>query len=170
MSLDNSYRAYGRFLVTWNGLQPVLDVAIVREAGLNQAQGAILVAALNQKTRLTVLRGLLAHAGGEKADVVPLLAEIAQTAKKQPMIQGAAIAGGPNSLRFMRPEVAGRLAPSMAEYTAEEMDELADELAEHVDTLTTALAVAPADVEELRRAAEDVVSRRRKDRDAEVDD
>jgi len=170
MSLDNSYRAYGRFLVTWNGLQPVLDVAIVREAGLEPAQGAILVAALNPKSRLTVLRGLLAHAGGEKADVVPLLAEIAQAAKKQPLIQGYAIAGGADSLRFLRPEVAGRLAPSMAEYTAAEMDELADELAQHVAQLTEALAISPADVEALKRAGEEVVSRRRKDRDVDSDD
>ena len=170
MSLDNSFRAYGRFLVTWNGLQPVLDVAIIRESGLNPAQGAILAAALNQKTRLTVLRGLLTHAGGEKADIVPLLAEIAQAAKKQPLIQGAAIAGGANSLRFSRPEVAGRLAPAMAEYTAEEMDELADELAANIATLTAALAVTPADVEQLKRAAEDVASHRRKEKDLDLDE
>jgi len=170
MSLDNSYRAYGRFLVTWNGLQPVLDVAIVRESGLAPEPGAIMVAALNHKTRLTVLRGLLAHAGGEKADIVPLLIEIAQAAKKQPLIQGYAMAGGENSLRFARPEVAGRLAPSLAEYTAEEMDELADELAEHIRTLTAALAVSPADVEQFKRVGEDVVSRRRKDKDVDLDD
>ena len=170
MSLDNSFRAYGRFLVTWNGLQPVLDVAIIREAGLELAEGAILVAALNQKSRLTVLRGLLAHSGGEKADIVPLLVEIAQAAKKQPMLQGAALAGGTNSLRFMRPEVAGRLAPSMAEYTAEEMDELADELAEHIATLTEALAVTPEDVAQLRSVGEEVVTRRRKDKDVDLDE
>jgi len=32
MSLDNSFRAYGRFLVTFNRLNPLLDAAIVREA------------------------------------------------------------------------------------------------------------------------------------------
>ncbi len=170
MSLDNSFRAYGRYLVTWNGLQPVLDVAIIREAGLALAEGAILVAALNQKSRLTVLRGLLAHSGGEKADVIPLLIEITQSAKKQPMLQGAALAGGPNSLRFTRPEVAGRLAPSMAEYTAEEMEELADELADQVETLTEALAVTPSDVAELRSIGEDVVTRRRKDKDVDADE
>lgn len=164
MSLDNSFRAYGRFLVTWNGLQPVLDVAIVREAGLDLQQGAILVAALNQKSRLTVLRGLLGHAGGEKADVVPLLSEIAQAAKKQPMLQGSALAGATNSLRFTRPEVAGRLAPALTEFTAEEMDDLADELRDHVEKLTKALAVTPADIEALRSAAEEVASHRRGNR------
>jgi hypothetical protein len=170
MPLDNSFRAYGRFLVTWNGLQPVLDVAIVREAGLNPAQGAILVAALNQKTRLTVLRGLLANAGGEKAGIVPLLAEIAQAAKKQPMLHGAGIVGGADTLRFLRPEVAGRLAPSSAEYSAEEIDELADELAAQIETLTAALAVTPADLDALKRAGDEVVSRRRKDRDTDGED
>jgi hypothetical protein len=170
MPLDNCFRAYGRYLVTWNGLQPVLDVAIVREAGLALAQGAIVVAALNQKTRLTVLRGLLANAGGEKADAVPLLAEIAQAAKKQPLIQGAGVAGGADSLRFLRPEVAGRLAPSSAEYTAQEIDALADELAAQIETLAAALAVTPADVDALKRAGDEIIARRRKDRDADLDD
>ena len=170
MSHDNSFRAYGRFLATWNGLQPILDVAIVREAGLKSAEGAILVAALNQKTRLTVLRGLLAYAGGERADAVPMLVEISQAAKKQPLIQGAGIVGGENSLRFLRPEVAGRLAPSNAEYTAEEIDELADQLQEGNEALTAVLGVTQEDIEDLKRASEDVIGRRRKDKDVDNDD
>ncbi len=163
MSLDNCYRAYGRYLVTWNSLQPVLDAAIVREIGVSATQGAIVVGALNAKSRLTVLRGLLASAGGEKADVVPLLSEINQEGKKQPMVQGSPSAGATNSLLFTRPDVAGRLAASTAEYTAEEMDEMADALADKVEALTAALAVTPAELAALKSAAEETVGRRRKE-------
>jgi len=112
MSLDNSFRAYGRFLVTFNRLNPLLDAAIVREAGLGPVTGAIIAGALNTKSRISLLRGLLLNAGGEKADIVPLLAEIAQDAKKQPIVQGLAYPGGTNSLVFQRPDVVGRFRQS----------------------------------------------------------
>ena len=161
MSLDNSYRAYGRYLVTFNRLNPLLDAAILREAGLGPVTGCVIAGALNTKSRLGVLRGLLLNTGGEKADIVPLLAEIAQEAKKQPIVQGLAYAGGTNSLIFMRPDVGGRGASS-AEYTAEEMDALADELSERIDNLQVALDITAADLTSLKRAADEMASRRRR--------
>jgi hypothetical protein len=169
MSLDNSYRAYGRYLVTLSRLNPLLDAAIVREAGLGPATGAILVAALNTKSRLAVLRGLLLNAGGEKADVVPTLTEIAQDAKRQPIVQGDALPGGTNSLLFQRPDVSGRGAVS-AEYTAEEIDALADELDERIDTVAKALAVTAADLAALKRANDEVGARKHRKGGAADDD
>jgi hypothetical protein len=159
MSLDNSYRAYGRYLVALSRLNPLLDAAIVREAGLGPATGAILVAALNAKSRLAVLRGLLLNAGGEKADVVPTLTEIAQEAKRQPLAQGDALPGGTNSLLFQRPDVSGRGAVT-AEYTSEEIDALADELEQRVDTVAKALDVTAADLAALKRANDELGSRK----------
>jgi hypothetical protein len=162
MSLDNSYRAYGRYLVTFNRLNPLLDAAILREAGLGPVTGCVIAGALNTKSRLGVLRGLLLNTGGEKADIVPLLAEIAQEAKKQPIVQGIAYAGGTNSLIFTRPDVGGRGTPTSAEYTAEEMDALADELSERIDNLQVALDITAADLTSLKRAADEMASRRRR--------
>jgi|SRR4051812_46669536 hypothetical protein len=162
MSLDNSFRAYGRFLVTFNRLNPLLDAAIVREAGLGPVTGAIIAGALNTKSRISVLRGLLLNAGGEKADIVPLLAEIAQDAKKQPIVQGLAYPGGTNSLVFQRPDVVGRFSAASAEYTAEAIDELADDLEQRIDALARALDLTPADLAALKRANDEMGTRRRR--------
>jgi len=161
MSLDNSYRAYGRYLVTLNRLKPLLDTAIIREAGLAPATGAILVAALNAKSRLAVLRGLLLNAGGEKADVVPTLTEIAQAAKKQPIVQGAAFPGGTDSLLFQRPDNTGRGAVT-SEYTTEEIDALADELEQRLDAVAKALDISAADLAALKRANDELGARRQR--------
>jgi len=161
MSLDNSYRAYGRYLVAFNRLNPLIDAAIVREAGLGPVPGAILVAALNTKSRLAVLRGLLLNAGGEKADVVPTLTELAQEAKRQPIAQGVALPGGTNSLLFQRPDISGRGAVT-SEYTCEQIDALADELEQRVDTVAKALDVSAADLAALKRANDELGSRKRR--------
>jgi hypothetical protein len=163
MSLDNSYRAYGRYLVTLNRLNPLLDAAIVRETGLGPAAGAIVAGALNIKSRLGVLRALMQNSGGEKLDVVPLLAEIAQEIKKQPIVQGLASAGGTNSLVFTRSDVGGgRMGGATAEYTGEEMDELADALEARIEALARALDIAAADLSALKRAGDEMASRRRR--------
>jgi hypothetical protein len=159
MSLDNSYRAYGRYLVTYNRLNPLLDAAIIRESGLGPASGAVLVSALNTKTRLAVLRGLLLNTGGEKADIVPLLTELAQEAKKLPLIQGTAYPGGTNSLQFHKPDVMGRGA-STSEYTAEQIDALADDLEQRIESLTQALDITTADLAALKRANDELAARR----------
>jgi hypothetical protein len=164
MSLDNCYRAYGRYLVTFNRLNPLLDAAIVREAGLGPATGAIMAGALNTKSRLAVLRALLLNTGGEKADIVPLLTEIAQESKKQPIVQATAYAGGTNSLIFTRADVAGRGGATGAEYTAEEMDALADELSERIDNLQVALDISAADMAALKRAGEESATAARRRR------
>jgi hypothetical protein len=170
MSLDNSYRAYGRYLVTFNRLNPLLDAAIVREAGLGPVTGSIIAGALNTKSRLGVLRGLLLNTGGEKADIVPLLAEIAQEAKKQPIVQGQAYAGGTNSLIFVRPDMGGRGGPTGSEYTAEDMDALADELSERIDNLQVALDITAADLAALKRAGDEMASRKRRGAGADDDE
>ena len=162
MSLDNSYRAYGRYLVTFNRLNPLLDAAIAREAGLGPVPGAIVTGAQNTKTRLGMLRGLLLNAGGEKASIAPLLAEITQDAKKQPMLQGLAYPGGTNSLLFARPETSGRMSAASAEYTAEEMDGLADALEANIEKLALALAITPADLAEFKRAGDEGAARRKR--------
>jgi hypothetical protein len=159
MSLDNCYRAYGRYLVTFNRMNPLLDAAIVREAALGPLTGAVMVAALNTKSRLAVLRGLLQNAGGEKADVVPLLTELAQEAKKQPIVQGTAYPAGTNSLQFVKPDVLGRGAGS-GEFTAEAIDALADDLDERIDALAKALAITAADLAAMKRAGEEAGARR----------
>jgi hypothetical protein len=167
MSLDNSYRAYGRYLVTLNRLGPLLDAAIVRETGLAAVTGAILVGALNTKSRLAVLRGLLLNAGGEKADVVPTLTEIAQAAKKQPIVQGSAFPGGTNSLLFQRPDVTGRGAVT-SEYTTEEIDALTDELEQRLDAVAKALDISAADVAALKRANDELGARKRRGTDDDI--
>jgi hypothetical protein len=164
MSLDNAYRAYGRYLVTYNRLNPLLDAAIVRESGLGPEAGAIMVAPLNTKSRVAVLRGLLLNTGGEKADVVPLLTELAQDVKKQAIVQGDAYPGGTNSLLFVRPDVMGR-GTAGAEHTAEEIDALADALDKRVEAIGRALDINAADLATLKRANDELAARRRRGED-----
>ena len=151
MSLDNCYRAYGRYLVALNRLNPVLDAAIVREAGLGPATGAILVGALNTRARLATLRGLLLNAGGEKADLVPMLSDFAQVTKKQLIAQGVAFPGGTDSLLFQKPDVSGRGVHTI-EYTSAEIDALADDLEQRLDAVARSLDIGAADLAALKRA------------------
>lgn len=163
MSLDQCYRAYGRYLVTFNKLNPLLDAAIVRETGLQFAQGAIVTAALSTKTRLSVMRALVAAGGGaDRAELIHLLSEIAQDAKKQPLLQGQAQPGGTNSLIFVRTDVAGRPGAGTAEFTAEDIDAAADELSDRVEALTRALGIGAPEMSALKRAGEELAARRRR--------
>ena len=166
MSIDKAFRAYGRLLVTWNSLQPVLDVAIVRESGLDITRGALITAGLTPKSRLTVLRGLLSHAGGEKADIAPLLAELSQAARKLPLLQGNPLPGQADALLVVRPE-GGKQGGTSTEFSADQISHSADDLAAQIDTLTAALAVTPADILALRKAGEELAAKRRKETDAE---
>ncbi|HEX4509268.1 MAG TPA: hypothetical protein VH328_04290 [Burkholderiaceae bacterium] len=164
MSLDRCYQAYGRYLVTFNRLNPILDAAIVRETGLPFAQGAIVTAAFTPKNRLTVLRALVAAGSrGDRAEVVQLLSEIAQDAKKQPILQGQAQPGTGNSLVFVRTDAAaGRPGAGAADFTAEAIDAAADELSARVDALAALLGIGEAELSSLKRAGEEVAARRRR--------
>jgi hypothetical protein len=164
MSLDNCYRAYGRYLVTFNRLNPLLDAAIVREAGLPLTLGAIVTAAFTSKTRLSVLRGLVAAGSrNDRGELIQLLSEIAQDAKKQPLLQGQPQPGGTDSLIFARAEAgAGRPGMGAAEFTAEAMDAAADELSARIDALAAALAIGAPELSALKRAGEEVAVRRRR--------
>jgi hypothetical protein len=164
MSLDRCYQAYGRYLVTFNRLNPLLDAAIVRETGLPFAQGAIVTAALTPKSRLTVLRALIAAGSrGDRAELVQMLSEIAQDAKKQPLLQGQAQPGAGASLIFMRTDsAAGRPAAGAAEFTAEAIDAAADALTARIDSLAATLGIGEAELSALKHAGEEVAARRRR--------
>lgn len=166
MSNDKSFEGYGRFMVTWARLNTVLDTAIIKESGMRVSHGVLLVNCLNYKSRLGVLRGLLEQAGGEKRDVVPLLNEIAQDAKRLPMVQGSAALHPDGGLTFFRTDASAKLSGTVAHLSADEMVEEADTLTTKVDALATALGITPDELAEFESITSDTLVKRRKEPEA----
>ena len=170
MSSDKSYQAYGRYLVTWDRLNAVLDAAIIKETGLTPAHGVLLVGSLTYKSRLGVLRSLLGMAVGAKADAIPLLTEIAQDSKRQPMVQGVAADGPAGSLSFTRHDLSVRLGASVVTYQSDEIETSAEELATDIDAIQQALGITEADLAQIQHVVAATLTKRKKDKEAEAAD
>jgi hypothetical protein len=170
MSSDQSYQAYGRYLVTWNRLNAVLDASIIKETGISPAHGVLLVGSLTYKSRLGVLRSLLGMAGGAKADAIPLLTEIAQNSKRQPIVQGAAADGPAGSLSFTRHDLSVRLGAAVVTYQGDELESAAEALATDIAAIQQALGVTEADLAQIAHVMSATLAKRRKDKEAESAD
>ena len=159
---SKSYEAYGRYMVTRDRLNAVLDAAIIQETQMRVSHGVLLVSQLTPKGRLAVLRAILSQAGGEKADLVPMLAEITQELKRNAVAGGlASVAEG--GLNFTRTDIGTRAQGSVTGYSADEMADAADTLAGHVDALAEALGIDEEALARLTRSVSEMTSKKSKE-------
>jgi hypothetical protein len=162
MPANKSFEAYGRYLVTRDRLNAVLEAAIIQETQLRVFHGVLLVSPLTTKVRLGVLKAVLQQAGGEKQDIVPLVSELMQDLKRQAIGQGTATVSG-DALSFTRAEVGPRTAGSVVTYSAAEIDEATETLGEHIDALAAALAIDADALVRIQRSVSDALAKRGKD-------
>jgi hypothetical protein len=160
MSREKSFEAYGRYLVVRDRLNAVLDAAIIQETQLRVFHGVLLVAQLNTKNRIGILKAVLGQAGGEKAALAPLVSEIAQELKRQPIGQSQASLGANDGLSFMRTEVGPRTAGMVVDYSAEEIAAAADLLERATNALATALGIDDAALASMQRSVVEALSKR----------
>lgn len=159
-SVDKSYSALGRYLVARDRMNAVLDAAIIQETGVRVFHGVLLTSALNPKQRLGVLKAILSQAGGEKQDVVPLVSELMQDLKRQPIAQGNSSLAPDGGVTFMRTDVGPRTAGSVVTYSVEEISVAAANLEEHVDALASALGLSDEDLVRVQRSVGEALAKR----------
>jgi hypothetical protein len=160
MSREKSFEAYGRYLVVRDRLNAVLDAAIIQETQLRVFHGVLLVAQLNTKNRLGILKAVLGQAGGEKAALAPLVSEITQELKRQPIGQSQASLGDGDGLAFMRTEVGPRTAGVVVNYTADEIAGAADALERATNALAAALGIDDASLASIQRSVVEALAKR----------
>ena len=159
MSHAKSFEAYGRYQLARDRLNAVLDAAIIQETRLRVFHGVLLVAPLTTKHRLAILKAVLAQAGGERAHLVPLVAEIAQELKRLPVGQAQASLDADGTLSFLRTEVGPRTAGAVATFAPDEVEAAAAALESRVAGLAEALGIDDAALATIQRSVVEALAR-----------
>ena len=131
-SHTKSLNAYGLFMVTWSILESVLEVAIMKQLGINEMQTAIVTSSLGFKARASILSSLLALHGDKHSETIKLLNQITQNAKRNTLVHGHIFVGEHEKLTFVKADASQRYRARRATFSAAD-------LITHVQTLNSSI-------------------------------
>ena len=144
---DDAISCLGLFVVGWSTIEALLEVAIAKQLGLAPAEGSIITASLQFKSRSVILMGLLNRDKTKNAAAITSLKTLQNKPDRNDLLHSI-IGRSATGLVFTRRKSDGKFSSQEKPHDAESLLLATIELTNIANELKIALGISEQDIQD----------------------